>query len=210
MNIYPVKIPYLIKSIFHKWIWCFNTSEKHIYLTFDDGPIPEITPWVLEQLNNYNAKATFFCIGDNIKKHPEVFHQIIEKGHRVGNHTYHHINGWKHTTTTYINNCHKTELLLPNSEKTKIFRPPYGKIKREQAKILRKKGYKIIMWEVLSGDFDTSISADQCIKNVLGTVNKGSIVVFHDSKKAFPRLQEALPIILKELHQKGYVFKTIP
>ncbi|MGY5353337.1 polysaccharide deacetylase family protein [Wenyingzhuangia sp. IMCC45467] len=209
MRFYPIKTAKIFKSIFNKWTWSFNTHKKEIYLTFDDGPIPEITPWVLKQLDLYNAKATFFCIGDNIKKHPDIFQQIICQKHRVGNHTFNHLKGWKTNTKNYINNALLTEELIP-TQNQKLFRPPYGKISLSQSKKLLDLGYKIIMWDVLSADFDKSLSAKNCIKNVLSKVEKGSIVVFHDSEKAFPRLKKALPTILKELTNMGYVFKAIP
>lgn len=209
MKTYPIKTPKLIKIIFNRWFWSFLTSKKEIYLTFDDGPIPEITPWVLKQLDDYNAKGTFFCIGENIKKHPKVFNQIIAKKHSIGNHTFNHLNGWKHSTVSYIDNILLLNKYIPKNKTTKLFRPPYGKIKLQQANHLRKLGYKIIMWDVLSADFDTAISAENCTKNVLQHITNGSIVVFHDSVKAYPRLKETLPVVLKELSNKGYRFKAI-
>lgn len=210
MRFYPVKTLQITKSIFNKWIWSFKTKSKEVYLTFDDGPIPEITPWVLNQLDLYNAKATFFCIGDNIRKHPDVFHQLIEKGHRVGNHTFNHLKGWKTKKEVYLQNTSKAEAYLKNQNQPKLFRPPYGSITHQQSKHLRMLGYKIIMWDVLSADFDQSLTAKQCTNNVLKNVKKGSIIVFHDSKKAFPRLKETLPKVLEELHKKGFQFKVIP
>ena len=209
MRLYPIKTAKIFKSIFNKWTWSFNTSQKEVYLTFDDGPIPNITPWVLTELKKHKAKATFFCIGDNIKKHPEVFQQIITENHRIGNHTFHHLKGWKTDTKKYIENILLTEAYIPK-KKQKLFRPPYGKISLKQSKKLLELGYKIIMWDVLSADFDKHLSAKDCIKNVLSKVENGSIIVFHDSEKAFPRLQETLPKILSELTKKGYSFKAIP
>lgn len=209
MKTYPVKTPKLISSIFRKWFWSFSTNKKEIYLTFDDGPIPEITPWVLDQLAAYNAKATFFCIGDNIKKHPEVFQQIVKNGHSIGNHTFNHLNGWSFKSDEYLKNILLADSYLPSNYSPKLFRPPYGKISPKQSKVLRSLGYKIIMWNVLSGDFDQKIDAKKCTKNVLNNIKNGSIVVFHDSIKAYPRLKETLPIILKELSNRGYRFKTI-
>lgn len=208
MNIYPVKIPFVIKSIFNKWTWSVKTQKKEVYLTFDDGPIPKITPWVLEQLKIFNAKATFFCIGDNIKKHPQIFQQVLKEGHRVGNHTFNHLNGWKTNSKNYINNSIQAQQYLTEN-KPKLFRPPYGKLTPKQSKNLIALGYKIIMWDVLSGDFDDTISADTCTQNVLNTVTKGSVIVFHDSEKAFKRLKTTLPIVLKELNKRGYQFKTL-
>lgn len=208
MKFYTVKTPNIFKSIFNKWTWNFSTSKKEIYLTFDDGPIPNITPWVLDQLDLYNAKATFFCIGDNIKKHPEVFQEVISRNHRIGNHTYNHLNGWKTNTETYINNTSSTNEIIPKTGQ-KLFRPPYGKIKPFQSKKLLKLNYKIIMWDVLSGDFDEKISAENCIANVTNNIKNGSIIVFHDSIKAFPRLQKALPVILEKLVKEGFALKSI-
>lgn len=208
MRLYPIKTAKIFKFIFNKWTWSFSPQKKEIYLTFDDGPIPEITPWVLHQLSLYNAKATFFCIGDNIRKHPEVFQQIIDQNHSIGNHTFNHLKGWNTNTEDYIKNTTLCDDLIPNQQQ-KLFRPPYGKIKISQSKSLLNLGYKIIMWDVLSADFDKNLSSKDCIKNVLSKVDNGSIIVFHDSKKAFPRLEKTLPEVLNQLTQKGYIFKAI-
>ncbi|ANW96409.1 polysaccharide deacetylase [Wenyingzhuangia fucanilytica] len=209
MRLYPIKTAKIFKSIFNQWTWSFNTNKKEVYLTFDDGPIPNITPWVLNQLKKHKAKATFFCIGDNIKKHPEILEQIIQENHRVGNHTFNHLKGWNTNTDEYIKNTLLAEQYLP-TQTQKLFRPPYGKISFSQSKKLLSLNYKIIMWDVLSADFDKHLTAKECTKNVLSKIENGSIVVFHDSEKAFPRLQEALPKILSELTKKGYSFKAIP
>lgn len=206
---YPVKIPKIFKSIFNKWIWSFSTKKKEVYLTFDDGPIPEITPWVLEQLKLHNAKATFFCIGENVKKHPNILNQIIEDDHIIGNHTFNHLKGWSTNPQHYIKNVLLAEKHLPKSKRL-LFRPPYGKITITQSIKLRKLGYKIIMWNLLSADFDKNLTYENCTKNVLNNISNGSIIVFHDSIKAFPRLQKTLPKVLKELSKKGYRFKAIP
>lgn len=208
MRFYFIKTPRILKRIFAKYTWSFFTNKKEIYLTFDDGPIPKVTEFVLDQLHNFNAKATFFCIGDNIRKHPAIFSRIVNEGHSVGNHTFNHLNGWKSNNTTYIENTNKCENLLPH-QKTKLFRPPYGKIKRIQAKKLIAKGYKVIMWDVLSADFGTSISKEKCLQNVLKNVENGSIIVFHDSIKASDKLRYVLPRILNEFSQQGYEFKAI-
>lgn len=208
MRLYFIKTPRILKRLFAKYTWSFFTNKKEIYLTFDDGPIPEVTEFVLDQLHNFNAKATFFCIGDNIRKHPVVFSRIVKEGHSVGNHTFNHLNGWKNSNTVYIENTSKCESLLPD-QKTKLFRPPYGKIKRKQAKQLLASGYKIIMWDVLSADFDSSVTKEKCLQNVLENVQNGSIIVFHDSIKASDKLYYALPKVLKEFSQKGYDFKAI-
>ncbi|MGY5351436.1 polysaccharide deacetylase family protein [Wenyingzhuangia sp. IMCC45533] len=183
--------------------------EKEIYLTFDDGPIPEITPWVLNQLEKHSAKATFFCIGDNVQKNPEIFEQILEQNHAVGNHTFSHLKGWNIETKKYVEDTILAENLFPKNVSQKLFRPPYGKLTGNQSNELQKLGYKIIMWSVLSGDFDQNLSAKQCTKNVIKNCNKGDIIVFHDSIKAFPRLKETLPAVLKHLTEQGYTFKLI-
>lgn len=208
MKFYFIKTPRILKRLFAKYTWCFYTDKKEIFLTFDDGPIPEVTEFVLDQLHNFNAKATFFCIGDNIRKHPAVFSRIINEGHSVGNHTFNHLNGWKSSNKTYIKNTNKCESLLPH-QKMKLFRPPYGKIKRKQAKQLLASGYKIIMWDVLSADFDSTISKEKCLQNVVNNIQNGSIIVFHDSIKASGKLYYVLPKVLKEFSQQGYEFTTI-
>ncbi|MDX8552184.1 polysaccharide deacetylase family protein [Tenacibaculum sp. 1B UA] len=208
MRFYFTKTPRILKQLFAKYTWSFFTDKKEIYLTFDDGPIPEVTEFVLDQLHQFNAKATFFCIGDNIRKHSAVFSRIINEGHSVGNHTFNHLNGWKSSNKIYIKNTNKCESLLPD-QKTKLFRPPYGKIKRKQAKQLLASGYKIFMWDVLSADFDSSITKEKCLQNVLENAQNGSIIVFHDSIKASDNLYYALPKVLKEFSQRGYNFKAI-
>ncbi len=210
MKAYLPKTPSVIKRLFSKYTWCFASNKKELFLTFDDGPTPDVTEFVLSELRKYNAKATFFCIGKNIKNHPDIFKQIISDGHTVGNHTQNHLNGWKTRNTTYINNTLECEKYLSNIKSTsKIFRPPYGKIKKHQAKELFKKGYKIILWDVLSADFDTSISKEKCLSNVINNTKKGSIVVFHDSVKASERMQYALSKMLEYFSERGYVFKAI-
>ena len=198
---------------FSKYTWRFQSNEKEIFLTFDDGPTPEITQFVLSELKKYNAKATFFCIGKNIQNYPEIFNEIISDGHSIGNHTQNHLNAWKTTTENYIANfleCHKTITQFNKIKfKKQLFRPPYGKIKKSQAKKILKKGYKIIMWDVLSADFDNTISKERCLQNVLNNAKKGSIIVFHDSLKASKKVKYALPTVLKTFSDKGFVFKKI-
>lgn len=208
MRLYFIKTPRILKRLFAKYTWSFFSTQKEIFLTFDDGPIPKVTEFVLDQLHLFNAKATFFCIGDNIRKYPAVFSRIINEGHSVGNHTFNHLNGWKNSNTTYINNINKCENLLSH-QKTKLFRPPYGKIKRKQAKQLLANGYKIIMWDVLSADFDPTITKEKCLQNVLRNVENGSIIVFHDSIKASDKLYYVLPKVLEEFSLQGYKFKAI-
>jgi peptidoglycan/xylan/chitin deacetylase (PgdA/CDA1 family) len=188
-------------------IWNKSRGSKIIYLTFDDGPIPIVTPYVLNILKQYKAKATFFCIGDNVNKHPEVYQQLLADGHRVGNHTYNHLKGWKTADKAYAENFLKCDELLQSN----LFRPPYGRIKRAQVKKLQsiKPGLQIVMWDVLSGDFDTALSPPGCLKNVLEHTVGGSVVVFHDSLKAFERLEYVLPLVLKHWTEQGYEFGVL-
>ena len=201
-----IKTHPLIKILFPNYVWSIANTGKKVFLTFDDGPIPEITEWVLNELNKHNVKATFFCIGDNIGKHPEIFKTITASGHQVGNHTFNHLNGWKTPKESYTKNVEKCtdEILRMGVGKPNLFRPPYGKIKPSQSLLLRKSGYKIIMWDVLSADFDQKTTPEQCLDNVLSNVTSGSIIVFHDSLKAFPNLQYALPKTLEFLSENGY------
>lgn len=214
MDLMWVKTNRFIKWIFPKYIWDIKNPDNKIYLTFDDGPIPEVTEWVLEVLNKYEVKATFFCIGDNIEKHPEIFQKIIQNGHSIGNHTFNHLKGWNFSTEEYIENTLKCEkAITSNLEiknlKSKIFRPPYGKIKPSQSKILQKMGYKIIMWDVLSVDYDKEISPEQCLENIIQNTVSGSIIACHDSLKAFKNLEYALPKAIEYLKNKGFVFERI-
>lgn len=213
MNFYWIKTNRLIKRVFSNQIWDLPNSEKKIYLTFDDGPTPEVTEWVLSVLKHYDAKATFFCIGDNIRKHSEIFSKVLSEGHTIGNHTFNHLQGWKTSNKDYLENtllCNE-EIQKHNTDKRhiKFFRPPYGKIRLSQSAKLRKQGYKIIMWDVLSADFDNNISPEQCLENVISNTTQGSIIVFHDSKKAFKNLEYALPKALEVLKEKGFKFEAL-
>ena len=206
-----IKTHWLIKKLFSNYIWEMPNRDNKVYLTFDDGPTPEITEWTLQQLKKYNAKATFFCIGDNIKKYPEIFKKVIEEGHSIGNHTFNHLNGWKTSKQEYLENTKKCQSEIHNLQSAicTLFRPPYGKIIPSQSKELRKLGYKITMWDIISYDFDATISKEKCLENVLTNVKSGSIIVFHDSIKAFPNLEYTLPKVLEILNKKGFVFAKI-
>jgi peptidoglycan/xylan/chitin deacetylase (PgdA/CDA1 family) len=208
-----VKTNRFIKTIFPNYIWEIPNNEKKVYLTFDDGPIPEITEWTLAQLKKHNAKATFFCIGDNIQKYPEVYQKVIEHGHAIGNHTFNHLKGWETSLEDYIENTKKCSETMSNqqlkTENCQLFRPPYGKIKPSQAKTLRKLGYKIIMWDIISMDFDQNISPEKCLDNVLKNIESGSIIVFHDSVKAWKNLEYVLPKTLAFLNEKEFVCEKI-
>ncbi|MEO1049431.1 MAG: polysaccharide deacetylase family protein [Bacteroidota bacterium] len=205
------KTPPLLKALFPKLLWRKDTKEKRIYLTFDDGPIPRVTEFVLETLHIYHAKATFFCVGDNIRKHPDIFDKILWLGHAVGNHTYNHINGWKTDSTAYEDNvekCHVEMMKHTENVGKRLFRPPYGRIKPAQIKNL-KKDYQIVMWDVLSGDYSQGISKEECLKSTINATSPGSIVVFHDNVKAESHLQYALPKYLEHFAHQGYTFSKL-
>jgi len=186
-------------------IWDYSTKEKTVYLTFDDGPVPESTPWVLDLLKNYNLKATFFCIGENVVKHPTIFERILKEGHRVGNHTHTHVSGWKTDDKIYLEEIEKAAEYIESD----LFRPPYGQISRSQARQVLP-NYKVIMYDVVSGDFDLKRTAEDCYQNVTKNVESGSIIVFHDSKKAKERLHGCLERVLDFLMEKGYTMQLIP
>ncbi len=205
MNLYTIKMPSIIQRLFSNYTWRFSSIPKEIYLTFDDGPTPEVTQFVLTELKKHNAKATFFCIGKNVKNHFDIYQQIVKDGHAVGNHTFNHLNGFKAKKTTYLENVQHASGHIDS----RLFRPPYGKIKPSQGRLLQKKGYRIIMWDVLSGDFDVSITPEKCLKNVLENTKNGSIIVMHDSIKAKEKLFYVLPRILEYFTNKGIEFKAI-
>lgn len=245
MKTVPTKTPLVVKKMFPNYVWDIATHDNIIYLTFDDGPTPEITNWTLDVLNQFNAKATFFCIGNNIEKHPDIFQDILNDQHAIGNHTQNHIKGWTTKTKDYLEDINKAQeniekahavfqASLPKGDKkdskliplntvemqnselknwnSKIrtpFRPPYGQIAPKQGKQLIDLGYKIIMWDVLSFDWDMRISKENCCQNVISKTKKGSIIVFHDSVKAAPNMQYTLPKVLEYFSKKGYVFKSL-
>ena len=205
--LYLTRTPFIIRRWFYpRYIWRMPVDEKKLYLSFDDGPHPDITPFVLDELRKHNAKATFFCIGDNVARYPEVYKRIIEEGHAVGNHTYNHLNGWQTDDRLYFENIAEAAKWIDSS----LFRPPYGRITRFQAKQLMEKWqYNIVMWDVLSGDFDIQLSPERCLKNVTRNMRSGSVIVFHDSEKAYKRLCYALPKVLEKGRDRGYVFNKI-
>ena len=208
---YLHKTPFWLKSLFPTYIWHKQRTEKNIYLTFDDGPIPVVTDFVLKQLAIYNAKATFFCVGDNVKKNPAVFRSAVDEGHRVGNHTFNHLDGWKTRDSDYVDNileCRESLNKHVSNQPLNLFRPPYGKIKKSQAKILNKE-FEIVMWDVLSGDFDISLNKENCLFKTIKATNKGSIVIFHDSIKAEENLRFVLPSFLSHFTEAGYVFQSL-
>jgi peptidoglycan/xylan/chitin deacetylase (PgdA/CDA1 family) len=207
MRTYLVKTPRILSSLFHSCIWDFKSTSKNYFLTFDDGPHPEVTPFVLDQLKKYNAKATFFLIGKNMIAYPEIVKRILDEGHRIGNHTQHHANGWKTETQDYINQISETQALMNSN----LFRPPYGRITRGQINAIKSEwpDMKIIMWDILSGDFDLGISSKDCLKNSIRGIEPGSIIVFHDSSKASNHLYYALPRFLKMASLKKWNLTTI-
>lgn len=201
---YITSTPWWLKSLFPKGLaWKGNEAGNNLHLTFDDGPHPEITPFVLDILAKANAKATFFCIGENVELYPEVFAQIIKEGHRVGNHTQTHPDGWSMPASAYLQEIKKADASI----KSDLFRPPYGKITKQQVQKIRQAfpAMKIIMWSCVTGDFDTSKNGDWCARQAIRFAKPGSIIVFHDSEKAFPRLEVALPAVLNYMAEKGLI-----
>ena len=207
---YFVRLPYILQKFYPQAIWRKNPGVKKIYLTFDDGPIPSVTDWVLDVLKKYNVKATFFCVGDNVKKNPELFQCIINEKHSIGNHTFNHLNGWKTDTAHYIDNVRLCEQALLDyspglANRITLFRPPYGKITRSQISMLKSQ-YAIIMWDVLTGDFDSTTSPEKCLSNSVKKLRNGSIIVFHDNIKAYEKLEYALPKFIEYAQNKGFEF----
>jgi peptidoglycan/xylan/chitin deacetylase (PgdA/CDA1 family) len=204
MHRYFIKTPWLLKRLFPRYLWDAPVDGRAVYLTFDDGPHPEVTPWVLDQLAAYDAKATFFCIGKNVLQHPAIFERILAEGHAVGNHTHNHLNGWKTDAATYLANVREAAGPIG----ARLFRPPYGRIRGQQARGIKsamgREDAQVVMWDVLSADFDHSISPQQCAQNVLRNTVPGSIIVFHDSEKAAPNLRGALPVVLREFRERGF------
>ncbi|MFC0775444.1 polysaccharide deacetylase family protein [Terrimonas alba] len=209
MKKYFIKTPWWLKKIYPSYLWSIDTKEKNIYLTFDDGPHAIATPFVLDQLKHYNAKATFFCIGKNVLAEPHIYKRILDEGHAVGNHTHRHLNGWKAKNEMYLADVNEAGKYIDSI----LFRPPYGRITSFQAKninaALKKNNVKIIMWDVISGDFDESLTGEQCLQNVILNATSGSIVVMHDSQKAFARLKYLLPLALSFFSENGYQLKRL-
>lgn len=206
---YTVRPPFLLKRFFASLTWQIPGSEKNLYLTFDDGPHPTATPFILDQLNRVGAKASFFCLGKNVAAYPDLLERILDEKHTVGNHTYNHLNGWKTSDKIYYEDIAKAARLIDSD----LFRPPYGKITPFQIKLLQnKKAYvpsSIIMWSLLSGDFDEKLSPQKCYQNILLNAKSGDIIVFHDSQKAWERLQFALPRVLDHFSAGGFSFKPL-
>jgi peptidoglycan/xylan/chitin deacetylase (PgdA/CDA1 family) len=214
---YFIKTPVFIQNFFPNALWRINTSEKKLLLTFDDGPTPEVTTWVLEQLKLYSAQATFFVLGKNVQRYPEIFQQIISAEHSIGNHSFSHLNGWETNDELYFDDVEKGNKEIQSSivnrqssikNHKSLFRPPYGRITFSQYNFLKTK-YQIVMWDVLSGDFDFKMNGEQCFENVKRNASNGSIIVFHDSHKGFERLKVCLPKVLEYYAELGYTFVKI-
>lgn len=208
-----IKTPSFVKLLYPGLVWDMRkTAAKTLYLTFDDGPVPEVTPFVLDTLAAYHAKATFFCVGENVERFPKIFRQIESAGHSTGNHTYQHLNGWKTGTKQYVENVARCRKALTEAglspPASPLFRPPYGKISRRQIRILRQ-DYRIIMWDILAGDYDAGFPAEQCLQKSIQHSRSGSIIIFHDSYKAARNLQYVLPRYLEHFAAAGYQFAAL-
>ena len=206
MHLYPFKVSRLTRTLLGGIVWKMDPGQRRIYLTFDDGPVPEATPWVLRRLEEYGAKATFFCVGHNIDKHPRIFERLLRGGHTPANHTYNHLNGFRCPKEQYLENVWRTERLT----QTHLFRPPYGCISPEQYGALRAQGFRVVLCDVISGDFDRLQPTDRLRRNVLANTEDGSLVLFHDSIKAIPRTEELLPAFLRHFSELGYRFCALP
>lgn len=194
-----------LRLLYPKALWRINPTERVVYLTFDDGPIPEVTPRVLEILRNYGVKATFFMVGDNVRKYPEVFEMVKSDGHRLGNHTFNHLGGIKHSTKDYVLNIHKANAYIHSD----LFRPPHGWLRHRQYYFL-KRHYKLVMWDLVTRDYSKRLNADDVFENVRRYARPGSIITFHDSLRCVPKLWSALPRSIEWLLAEGYEFRVIP
>jgi peptidoglycan/xylan/chitin deacetylase (PgdA/CDA1 family) len=202
---YWIKTPLIVKKIFPNQIWSISSNKNSVYLTFDDGPTPDVTENILKILNAYGAKATFFCIGSNVKEHPDLYKKITSSGNSIGNHSMTHPMGWGKSKKVYLNDVHEAEKLINSN----LFRPPYGKINFKSNKTLQQK-YKIIMWDVVGGDFDEKCSKEKLISNISENTESGSIVVLHDNVKVKDKMLTALPQIIEKLQSRGFILKAIP
>jgi peptidoglycan-N-acetylglucosamine deacetylase len=209
----PFRTPFFLPLVLPELVWRMPTNDNIIYLTFDDGPIPGPTEFVLATLARYKALGTFFCIGDNVQKHPTVYRQVVDAGHTIGNHTFNHLKGWNYSTHNYLDNIKLCERQINSaghstSSRQLLFRPPYGRITRNQIRSLSNT-YKIIMWDVLTQDYSLSISPERCLKGSIAATRTGSIIVFHDSLKAERNLAYVLPRYLDHFANKGFVFAPL-
>ena len=203
-------MPSWLPKLFKNYTWKINTTEPIIYLTFDDGPDPKPTRFVLDTLLQYHAKATFFCVGENIQKHRKIAEEIINQGHVLANHTMNHLKGWQTSHDDYVQNTNKCQETLEEYSTSSLFRPPYGRINKRQTKSLKVAGYEIIMWDLISYDYDDKIDINQALKQLIRSSKPGSIVVFHDSTKAWKQLKIMLPKYIQALNNQGYSFESIP
>jgi peptidoglycan/xylan/chitin deacetylase (PgdA/CDA1 family) len=208
----PTRTPFILPLVYPSLIWRMPADEKILYLTFDDGPVPGPTEFALEILQNTSTKATFFCIGDNVRKHPDVFNRILKNGHAIGNHTFNHLNGWKTPLADYVANIDRCEAEMVknfsnSNDQTYLFRPPYGRIKKTQIAALNR--YSIVMWDVLTHDYNQRLSQESCLRNAIRATRNGSIIVFHDSQKAQRNMTYTLPRFINHFQDKGFVFKSI-
>ncbi len=201
---YLVKTPDIVQTLWPQFLWRVPTSEPILYLTFDDGPIPEVTPWILDVLSTFEAKATFFCVGENVMRYPDIYKRILAEGHSTGNHTHNHLNGWKTKTLDYITNVRRCSSVVQSN----LFRPPYGRLSPCQHTSLERH-YTIVLWDVLSGDFDLKVSAEQCLENIRANATPGSIIVLHDNIKTADKLRWVLPRLLQHFTEKGYRFERL-
>ena len=199
-----IQFPGILRIFFKNYIWRKNASSKVIYLTFDDGPVPEVTPEVLDILDKYGWKATFFCVGENVQKNPGLYREILKRGHKTGNHSFNHLKGFNHSTTEYINNVKKAADFIDS----KLFRPPYGRITPKQARFLRN-DFEIIMWDVITHGYNQKLTPDKVFKNIKNNLRKGSIVVFHDSIKAKDNVLNVLPRAIEFWQVEGYRFGVL-
>lgn len=199
-----VRPPLILRKLYSGTVWRMDNNQKTVYLTFDDGPIPELTPWVLDILKEYGVKATFFCVGENVAKYPGIFERILAEGHQVGNHTFNHLKGWQTDTQTYLQNVAQCQKFT----KTDLFRPPYGRIKKSQLKHLSS-NYRVIFWDVLTHDYDRNLSPKKCLDNALKYTRNGSIIVFHDNIKAQKNLKFALPQYIELTLKLNYKFAIL-
>ena len=196
--------PQIIRYLYLSAIWRMDKDERAVYLTFDDGPIPRVTPWVLDVLDKYGIKATFFMVGDNIRKHPDEFRMVVERGHRIGNHTFNHIRGLSYDINSYLENTEKACRMMIG---TNLFRPPHGYMSPKQYAELKKR-YKIIMWDLVTRDYNRKFNGKQILQKVKKYARNGSIITFHDSIKSEENLKYALPKAIEWLKEQGYEFKV--
>lgn len=205
------RVPFFLPWLYPNLLWRVPSEDKKLYLTFDDGPVPGPTDFVLETLHKFNCKATFFCIGDNVQKHPDVFKKVVAEGHAIGNHTFNHLKGWSTSLAKYVDNVKQCDEVIGGSKletrDSKLFRPPYGRITRNQIKALQV--YKIVMWDVLTIDYNKNVSPHSCLRNSIAATRPGSIIVFHDSLKAERNMTYALPRFIEHFLEQGYSFNPI-